>query len=451
MIPAFDVDPYPGKPKILFVGLSESSHTHAWISLLSESEINVRLFALPTGVPPADWQVKTYVNQISWQSNTPMREYLHAVPQPGTQEKSIPAPRRKLSTATLKKLIPRALRKLIPETLKKKIVKKFVKEDTTQGEPERPRTSDEWLGSIIRIWKPDIIHTLGLEPASYYYYEVRKTHGLEGIGKWVAQVRGGPDLALNRFLPEYAEKIKAVFQECDQIIADNQQNYEYALAMGLARERVCELGALPGTGGIDVAALKSLWQTPPSHREKIIVWPKAYECPQSKSLPVFEALKLAWSRLPACKILMFAADYETMLWFQTLPEEIRKASCISYRVPRDELLSSLVRARVMLAPSILDGVPNTLYEAMASGAFPIVSPLETITPVVREPENVLFARNLYPAEMAEALVRAMSNDELVDVASTHNYALVRRIANRALIGPKIVDYYHRLSRSEGGH
>ena len=43
----------------------------------------------------------------------------------------------------------------------------------------------------------------------------------------------------------------------------------------------------------------------------------------------------------------------------------------------------MTRARVMLAPSLVDGTPNSMFEAMASGALPIVSPLETIRDEVK--------------------------------------------------------------------
>ena len=82
----------------------------------------------------------------------------------------------------------------------------------------------------------------------------------------------------------------------------------------------------------------------------------------------------------------------------------------------------------MLAPSLVDGTPNSMFEAMAAGALPIVSPLETIRAIVEDARNVLFAGNLYPDEIAEALVRAMTDDSFVDEASTVNLDLVRRLA-----------------------
>src|SRR5919112_182710 len=59
---SFESDAYPGRPKILFLGFAESTHTHAWIDLLEGAQFNVRLFALPSGgVPPDNWHTRTYV------------------------------------------------------------------------------------------------------------------------------------------------------------------------------------------------------------------------------------------------------------------------------------------------------------------------------------------------------------------------------------------------------
>jgi hypothetical protein len=74
-----------------------------------------------------------------------------------------------------------------------------------------------------------------------------------------------------------------------------------------------------------------------------------------------------------------------------------------------------------------------------------VSPLETIKTIVQEPENVLFAHNLYQNEIADALIRAMNDDKLVGDAYDANYQLVLRLADRATIKRKVIDFYNNLA------
>lgn len=209
-------------------------------------------------------------------------------------------------------------------------------------------------------------------------------------------------------------------------------------------EQVASIAPVPGTGGIDVETLLRKWQGAPSTR-RAIVWPKAYDSAWGKMLPSFEALKLCWDKIQPCEVHMLSMTAESHMWFWTLPENIRQ-SCRRYnRIPRSEVLDLMPTARVMLAPALTDGVPNSLYEGMAAGAFPIVSPLETMRTVIRNEDNVLFARNLYPPEIAEALTRAMTDDELVDAAAARNLDLVRRVAGRDAIRPRVVEYYESLA------
>ena len=176
--------------------------------------------------------------------------------------------------------------------------------------------------------------------------------------------------------------------------------------------------------------------------------PKAYETIWSKTLPVFEALKICWEDIQPCEIYMLATNPEVTTWFWDLPAQIREHCHLFDRIERARVFELLIKARVMLAPSLIDGFPNSLYEAMACGVFPIVSPLDSITPVVREETNVLFARNLYPEEIANALIRAMKDDALVDTVATNNRKLVEQIANRQTIREKVVQYYMTLVENQ---
>jgi hypothetical protein len=279
---------------------------------------------------------------------------------------------------------------------------------------------------------------------SFFYAEVLAR--LPVRPAWVVQVRGGPDIALNRLHDDTRARITAVLSACDAVIADNPQNYAYAVELGASPEKAFPYGFVPGTGGLDLSAMRSTAQGPPSARDRVVLWPKAYEGAQSKALPVLRALELAWPALQPCRVVGTGSDAEVRLWSRTLSREVRDGITLEPRVPRADLLERMGGARVMLAPSLTDGVPNSLYEAMALGALPVMSPLETITPLVREPDNVLFAHNLHPEEIAAQLVRAMTDDKLVDRAASANAQLVGRYADRRVIGPHVRALYEDLAR-----
>jgi len=410
MSSSFDTDELSGKPKILFIGPGESSHTHSWIALLDGADFNIRLFSLPQGSPPPSWPIKTYLTEYGQNDIDPSnRSYL-------------------LASGKLKRFASRSVAAL-------------VKQAWTPG----PLIED-WLAKIIRQWQPDIIHTLGMESGGELYFDVRRKYGLDGIGKWILQTRGGSDLALRHLNPELTPRIGEVLRACDLLVSDNPQNFRIAREMGVREDQLASIAPVPGTGGIDVDDLQARRREPPS-QSRLILWPKAYECPWSKALPVFEALKLCSEQIQPYEIHILATTPETLRWYPALPATIRERCHLEGRVPRERVFDLMARARVMLAPSLVDGVPNSMYEAMAAGALPIVSPLETIQPVVENERNVLFARNLYPEEIAAALHRAMTNDQLVDSVADQNLALVRRLANRADIRERVIKFYYDVART----
>jgi hypothetical protein len=410
MSSTFDTDELSGKPKILFIGLGESSHTHSWIDLLDGADFNVRLFALPSGSPPPHWPIKTYLTEYGHENINPSnRRYL-------------------FSSGKLKRFAERSAATLL-----------------RQGWTSGPLV-ESWLVKIIRQWQPDVVHTLGMDPTGEFYFNVRRKYGLAGFGKWILQTRGGSDLALRHLDPDLRPHIAEVLCACDFLVSDNQQNFRIAREMGVRDDQLASIAPVPGTGGIDVDALAGRRLKPPS-QSRLILWPKAYECAWSKALPVFEALKSCWSQIKPCEIHILATTHETRQWYRALPEEIRNSCRIEGRIPREGVLELMTQARVMIAPSLVDGVPNSLYEAMAGGALPIVSPLESIRPVVEQEQNVLFARNLYPDEIADSLTRAVIDDELVDAVAERNLTLVRSIANRSTIRPRVVEFYRKLTNA----
>lgn len=404
---SFERDAYPGRPRILFIGPSESTHTHAWVDLLEGEPFNVRLYALPGGMPPDSWKVKTYVTA-----------YHKAALDPSTRKR------------------------LIDEGRAGRVVERLVARARGRG-VDSFRYVERWLAETVRRWRPHVVHTFSLE-AGEFYLSVRRAHGVGGDAPWVLQARGGADMAWTHCDPALRPKMGEVLRACDQLLSDNTQNFRIARELGVSEEQLSRIGTAPGTGGVDIGSLRAGWGGPPSGR-RVILWPKVYEWPWSKAMPIYEALRLAWDRIQPCEVEMLATTPDAKMFYWTLPEEMRRSMHLRDRVSRAEALEAMKRARVMLAPSLVDGTPNAMFEAMAAGALPIVSPLETIVPVVEDGRNVLFARNLYPEEIAASLVRAMTDDALVDEAARVNLELVGRVANREEVRARVVKFYESLA------
>lgn len=439
MTPCFDEDLYQGRPRILFVGFPESSHTHSWVDLLDGERFNVRLFALPSAEPPADWPVKTYLTRSGApRFDEPTRKTVFPPP-----DSSILGLASLANTALSRGALngrPWIRRKLESGV---GLVERL-------GRGGHATTIEKALADVIQTWKPHVIHTLGFDSASYFYLRTRKQFGLQGIGRWVAQARGGPDLALQRYSSDFKPLIEEVLATCDHFIADNEPNYAYARSVGLAESKISQpgMGVVSGAGGMDVDAARAMWTLPPSRRERVIVWPKAYETYTSKAMPVFEAILKVWDRIQPCRIeMLWLVQSDVKIWYEKLFPEHIKSSCPTFgRLSREDTMQRMARARVMIAPSLSDGIPNTMMEAMALGAAPLVSPLDTIVPVVQHEQNVIFARNLYPDEIAEALVRLMTDDALVDRMADNNVVRIQEMADRKRVKERALVFYEEVAR-----
>lgn len=424
-------------PRILFIGFPETSHTTSWIELLTGTGFEARLFGLPSGLPPKDFPFPSYAT-IPVGSVDPARQITQVFPPVSENGQLLQSALRLMTTITGR-----------PGGRVRRLVHSGLSGLAGRMENHWPSSLEAALARVIRDWRPDIIHTLGFEPSAYFYLRTRDEYDLHGIGRWVAQARGGPDLDLYRHLPEKMAQICDVFEACDHFICDNEQNYAFAFDNGLdhTKAETPGVGVVSGPGGLDVDELRSRWTKLPSQRPRRIVWPKTYETISSKGLPVLEALILAWNRIQPCEIdCLWLVQDEIRIYFEKmLPDHIKAACTIHARLPREEVLELLSDARIMLAPSLSDGIPNAMLEAMALGAFPIISPLATTLPVVENETNVLFARNLYPEEIAEALVRAMNDDEMIDVAANANIERVTELADRKKVRARVIDFYRTVT------
>ena len=177
-----------------------------------------------------------------------------------------------------------------------------------------------------------------------------------------------------------------------------------------------------------------------------MVWPKVYESITSKASPVIEAINIAWDDIqPVTFTFLWLEDKDLELWVRSyLRPEILSSIKILNRIAHSDALGFIRDAQVLLAPSLMDGIPNVMLESMMLHTVPIVSPIRTIKSFVSDPENVIFARNLYPEEIASALIRALNDSDGNKKRIDNNYNLVKLKYNRANIKTQLTHMYEEL-------
>lgn len=415
--------------KILFIGLAESSHTTSWINLLENSKFEYRLFALPTGAKPNSTKIPIYLSS-------------HRFLKP---PKYFPIKRISIF-ARIKSFMlfikfkfyfnfPINYSKL-PDRLKTLIKKRKLKSGM------KDLAIIPSLKSVIADFKPDIIHTLGLFNASAIYQEISTQY--PSI-KWVMQIRGGPDLDYNYLQESKKIIINKVLAQADYLICDSKFSYSLAASLGSETSKF-RLGVVSGAGGININLGKDIYI---KSNSRTIIWPKAHEGIASKALPVLEGIKLAWYELGDVVFKIYCLDQEEVrLWIQrNMPKDSNFKFEIYGRVGRELFLSQLSKSHIMLSPSIMDGIPNVLIESMAYRVVPIVSPIETIREFVSDPENVHFARNLYPNEIARALINSLSDNSGNIKKIQNNLVLVKKNYDREIVRNKVAEFYSDIKTS----
>ena len=449
----FNRPSHPSKPRILFIGLSESSHARSFTDLFID-DFDIRFFALPTHSPPHDWPVKTYITCANPPANMDSQTRFCFYPTP--EERDIRDITQKAYEHRVKWnpvwFIERLLQKSV-NIINRRIKLGKMEFDFQSAINDlvpyrhlpvsRFNYPQDWLADIIDSWQPDIIHTFGNNACEFLLEALENKEEKSSLpGIWVHTIFGGADLDLTRLDPIAQDNLRRCLQAPDYLIADNWLHIEYLKDLDIPSKKIASISPVPGFGGINLQEIQSYIKNDPSKR-KSILWPKAYLCPWSLSLPVLEAIQLAWAQIQPCTIYMLAMDHTTRMWFHNLPNEIQEHCIVYERIPWEETIKLMAESRVMLAPSLIDGMPNVIYEAMAAGALPIVSPLDTIKSMISE-ENVLFARNMYPQEIADALILAMNDDDLIAQAAIRNAELVNKIANRSKIRKKVLSFYKGL-------
>lgn len=301
---------------------------------------------------------------------------------------------------------------------------------------------DRWLNRIINKWKPDIIHSLPLDTGGKPVRRIREHYLGNQWPKWVV-TSWGSDIYLGIDAPKTRRNIKSILQYCDGFIADCNRDLKLAIDNNLESSKLALPNAVPGSGGLK---LKEFSKLRVAYRKRnLIIVPKAFDrFFANRILPTLEALRLVEDSLEGYEIHLFMCSNAVETWVRQIPESLQHRIHCHDMVPQTVFFEMLGRARVMVSPSLSDGTPNVMLEAMAAGALPLMSPLESIQEWIEDGRNGLLANALYPTQIAAAIGRSLSDHDLFQSAQKINWEIISKRANRTNIRKQVLGYYRSL-------
>lgn len=113
-------------------------------------------------------------------------------------------------------------------------------------------------------------------------------------------------------------------------------------------------------------------------------------------------------------------------------------------VPRDEMAEMFRLASVAVSPSLHDGTPNTLLEAMASGCFPVAGNIESVREWITDAVNGLLCDPTSPDALARAMIHALSDEPLRHAARAQNLQLIAERAEYQQVMQQAEAFYQAI-------
>lgn len=121
-------------------------------------------------------------------------------------------------------------------------------------------------------------------------------------------------------------------------------------------------------------------------------------------------------------------------------------------VPRKQMADLFRLATVAVSPSLHDGTPNSLLEAMACGCFPVAGDIESLREWITDGENGLLCDPTSAESIAHAIVRALADEQLRKIAREQNARAIGERAEHCKVMQEAEEFYSEIIlRKKGAH
>ena len=295
------------------------------------------------------------------------------------------------------------------------------------------RASDRLRGFIERV-KPDLVHAMRIP-----YEGMLAADAYTGVPLIVSS--WGNDFTLHApSTPLMDHYTRWTMQVADALHADCYRDVRLAREWGLDEKKPALVA--PGNGGIRTDIF-----CPPVQpiEEPVIINPRGIR-PYVRNDMFFKAIPLVLEKQPGAKFIfaVMAGESQARQWIQEL--NIANAVELLPSLSQAQMADTFRRAQVVASPSIHDGTPNSLLEAMACGCFPVAGDLESIREWITHGENGLLFDSNDPRSIANAILAAIGNKTLRTRATGLNQEMIAARAEYKHNMQRVEEFYGKVAR-----
>ena len=296
--------------------------------------------------------------------------------------------------------------------------------------------------NLVEDIHPDIVHALRIP------FEGMLASATSELTPLVISVWGN-DLTLHAHgSPFMAGLTRRTLQRANGLIADAARDIRLGHQWGFSGDRPTLV--IPGGGGIQLEKIDAPYKLktlPEELPENLIVVNPRGQRPGSLRQDIFfQSIPLVLEKFPQAFFIcpQLAGDIESENWVKRL--RIGSNTKLWPHLEQEQLWSLYKKAQVFVSPSIHDGTPNSLLEAMAIGCFPVVGDIESMGEWVTTGVNGLLVDATSPRALSEGIIAALENPFLCETAKKVNARIITERAEYRRCMAMAEAFYQMLGR-----
>ncbi|NOH00895.1 MAG: glycosyltransferase family 4 protein [Chloroflexi bacterium] len=289
------------------------------------------------------------------------------------------------------------------------------------------------LRAFINEVRPDLVHAMRVP------YEGMLTaaalRGLVAHPAFLVSIWGNDFTLHAPSTPLMRLYTKQVMRAADALHADTRATLRLAREWGLSGEKPALVA--PGNGGVrgDV-----FYPSAELVKNPIVINPRGVR-PYVRNDSFFKAVPLALAKRPETKFLCtgMQGEPQAMNWVNELG--IEHAVELLPAFPHEKMGEVFRGAQIVVSPSVHDGTPNSLLEAMACGCFPVAGDLESIREWITHGQNGLLVNPADPQSIADAILLGLEREDLRREAAGLNANIISARAEFGANMKKVGEFY----------